>query len=419
MKYDLIFVLLWQHIELPLVHSQTLDQAQKQSEIGKELKPKSVSVWIMTPLRFCLGSKQLGMLKKMRLRCPGINIQLFPEINRLNNFPLYLFLKYHRKKMLGDRVVFHFRGEETINHFTRHYRKLDDDSFFLDVRGYWPAELLYANGVEDIEKLSSDWATIYDLEKRKLRVALGSADGVITVSQNLANLLKEIESALPEINVIPCSVSAVHARANRDKIRQSLRVESTEKLLVYSGGYARYQHLEDLTIPFINLILQNSEHAKVLILSQDMLRIQQIVKAKTSFYERFIFRKVEQIEVADYLSACDLGLLLRKESLVNIVAQPVKVGEYLAAGVPVCVEGEVGGVTSELMSYEAGLAIHIADRNKEEWIMHAQRVLNFLEVDHSRNAQLLAQKYFLWDRNVLKQRQYYQVISSGAGQPWY
>lgn len=410
MSFDLVYVLLWEHVNLALVSSQTFDQAQKQTEVEGELKPGTVSVWVMTPLRFYIGREERSIVKRLKLRCPGIKIHLLPEVNRLDNFPLTFFLKFQRGKLLASKVVFHFRGEATLNHFVKHYSKRTNDSFILDVRGYWPAEILYARGVEDIENLSENLAAVYDQEKRRLQKALELADGVITVSQNLAILLKKIVPILPEINVVPCSVRSIHGRHNREKIRQSLGVADDEKLLVYSGGYARYQHLEDLTIPFIELILKQSEQVKVLMLSQDILKIQQIVNAVTGFLDRYIFRKVDQIEVGDYLSACDLGFLLRRESLVNTVAQPVKIGEYLASGVPVCVEGEVGGVTSKLVNYNAGLSIKIVDQNEDEWIKHSQRVLDFLNIDKFKEAQLLALEFFHWDRNVMKQRHYYQSV---------
>lgn len=410
MNYDLIYILFWDQVILPLVSSQTFDQAQKQTEVEGELKPGTVSVWVMTPLRFYIGREERSIVKGLKLRCPGIKIHLLPEVNRLDNFPLTFFLKFQREKLLASKVVFHFRGEATLNHFVKHYSKRTNDSFILDVRGYWPAEILYARGIEDIENLSENLATVYDQEKRRLQKALELADGVITVSQNLSNLLKKIVPTLPEINIVPCSVHSIQGRHSREKIRQSLGVADDEKLLVYSGGYARYQHLEDLTIPFIELILRQSEQVKVLILSQDMLKIQQIVKAATEYYDRYIFRKVDQIEVGDYLSACDLGFLLRRESLVNTVAQPVKIGEYLAAGVPVCVQGEVGGVTEKLINYNAGLSVDLVDQSEEVWLKHSYRVLSCLKSNNVKQAQLLARDYFLWDRNVVKQRHYYKNI---------
>lgn len=410
MTYDLVFVLLWEDVNLPLVFSQTFDQAEKQSKLPGALKPCSVCVWVLTPLRFFLGKRAQQELWNLRTRCPGVTIRLIPEINRLDNFPSRWFLMYYRRHLRSARIVFHFRGESTVHHFRIQYTKRNSDLFILDVRGYWPAELLYGRGVEDLLKIPSALKALYEQARNVLTDALQIADGVITVSENMSDLLRELCPSIGNVNVVPCSVRSIHERGTRASIRQSLGVTPEEKLLVYSGGYARYQHLEDLTIPFFNLLLTLNPEIKILILSQDLEKIQKIVSDVIGSSERFLFRKAEQAEVADYLSACDMGFLLRRESLVNRVAQPVKVGEYLAAGVPVCVEGEVGGVTEKLNLYQAGLSIHIADKMKDQWNEQAGCVLDFLEHDHAEQARSLARDYFTWDRNVLRQRDYYCSI---------
>jgi glycosyltransferase involved in cell wall biosynthesis len=396
MNYQLIYVLLWQDVNLPLVFSQTFDQAQKQAEVSGDNQPQIVSVWIMTPLRFCMGKNERMKIATLRKRCPGVTISLIPEVNRLNDFPSSLFLNYYRSKLPEARIVFHFRGEATLLHFTRQYKKRSNDVYILDVRGYWPAEWLYERGIEDIDHIPDQYQTVFEQTNNDLKKALQLASGIITVSENLAKLLRELVPSIPVINVVPCAVGSISNRSKRDRIRESLGVKPEDKLLVYSGGYARYQHLEDLTIPYFDLLLTLSAHTSVLILSQDMDSIRNIVNEKAKNQDRFIFCKVPQSEVGDYLTACDLGFLLRKESLVNTVAQPVKVGEYLAAGVPVCVQGEVGGVTEKLKRYQAGIAVYVADKNEEEW--------------HDQANLVLANDFFIWEKNVIRQREYYYRI---------
>lgn len=410
MSYQLVYILLWQDVNSPLVWSQTFDQAQKQSEVSSEHKPQSVSIWIITPLRFCLEKNEQMKIATLRMRCPGITISLIPEVNRLHDFPSSLFLNYYRSKLHEARIVFHFRGEATLLHFTRQYKKRSNDVYILDVRGYWPAEWLYERGIEDIDHIPDQYQTVFEQTNNDLKSALQLASGIITVSENLAKLLRELVPSIPAINVVPCAVGSLRERSKRDRIRESLGVKPNEKLLVYSGGYARYQHLEDLTIPFFDLLLKLSTNTKVLILSHDMDKIMNIIREKSKNLDRFIFRKVPQSEVGDYLTACDLGFLLRKETLVNTVAQPVKVGEYLSAGVPVCVQGEVGGVTEQLIRYQAGICVHVAGKNQEQWHVQANLAFEFLKVDHSKNAQSLAYDFFTWDRNVIRQRKYYYRI---------
>ena len=409
MDYHLVFILLWQDVKLPLVQSQTFDQAQVQSQFNGDKKPRSVSVWIFTPFRFLLNEVDQKMIRQLRARCHGVAIRLIPEINRLNNFPSKWFLKLFKRQHENVPTVFHFRGESSFHHFNQQFTKRVSDIFVLDVRGYWPAEFLYMEGIEDESVIPPGQLAAYNQSVNALITALEAADGVITVSKNLESLLRELCSGVGQINVVPCGVSALHDFSSRNSTRLLLGVSENDTLLVYSGGYARYQHLEDLVVPFFRLLLSLDSNIKILILSQDVEKIRELVM-KEDADGRFIFKTAPQAEVANYLSACDLGFLLRKESLVNRLAQPVKVGEYLAAGVPVCVEGEVGGVTEKLVTYGAGISIHISTVPKEHWFAQAELVLAFLKRNHAHQAQSLALDYFLWNKNIVKQREYYSSI---------
>ena len=63
-------------------------------------------------------------------------------------------------------------------------------------------------------------------------------------------------------------------------------------------------------------------------------------------------------EVADLLRIADVGLLLRKKSIVNKVALAVKFGEYLASGVPVLVTESAYEVARLVKKHRCGVVIH-------------------------------------------------------------
>jgi len=403
MPYRLVFVVLWQDVLLPLVQSQTFDQAQSQSETRGENKPQSVEVWVLTPLRYCIDRQSRNQIARLRRRCPGIVIRLIPEVNRLNDFPSGLVSRWHAQGNLP--IVFHFRGEASLLKFAVQYQRRNVDRFVVDVRGYWPAEFLFQHGFEESAQAPENLRQTHDRFKSDLVKALQMADGIVTVSENLKTLLHELAGSEKPSHVIPCCVRSLADRSHRDRIRQELQVGVEERLLVYSGGYARYQHLEDLTIPLFKQLLADPQ-VRVLIISQDMQRIEAIVnQIAPELRSRFIFKSVPQEEVAKLLTACDLGFLIRKETLVNKVAQPVKVGEYLSAGVPVCVEGEVGGVTDLLLSKDAGVSIRIS--GVEDWSFEVLRILEFLNEQHSSQAAELASLVFLWPKAVERQRRLY------------
>jgi glycosyltransferase involved in cell wall biosynthesis len=59
--------------------------------------------------------------------------------------------------------------------------------------------------------------------------------------------------------------------------------------------------------------------------------------------------------IPSILVAADLGLLLRKESIVNRLASPMKFPEYLMSGVPVIATDNIGDISNQIRSFRLGL----------------------------------------------------------------
>jgi hypothetical protein len=81
-------------------------------------------------------------------------------------------------------------------------------------------------------------------------------------------------------------------------------------------------------------------------------------------------------EVASYLTAADVGLLLREKSPVNEVASPVKFGEYLASGTPVIMSDGIGDYSALTRRERLGLVL---DSNWSDDIVTAQLRRFFLD----------------------------------------
>ena len=65
--------------------------------------------------------------------------------------------------------------------------------------------------------------------------------------------------------------------------------------------------------------------------------------------------------IASYLIRSDLALLFRERSVINYVASPVKVGEYLACGVPIIGTPYVGDFRKIVSQYDVGFVIELED----------------------------------------------------------
>jgi hypothetical protein len=119
----------------------------------------------------------------------------------------------------------------------------------------------------------------------------------------------------------------------------------------------------------------------------------------------FEILSITQSEVASHLSEMDLGLMIRKINLVNLVAQPVKIGEYLAAGVLVVLQKGLGGVSHSIESQFLQV-----DLERFEIQTEVGKVIDFLKnstrADRRKKALELANE-FSWKKNTKIHRENY------------
>jgi glycosyltransferase involved in cell wall biosynthesis len=69
-------------------------------------------------------------------------------------------------------------------------------------------------------------------------------------------------------------------------------------------------------------------------------------------------------DVPMYLGAADIALLVRKRSIVNATASPVKLAEYMAAGLPVVMSDGIGDLSEAVSQNRLGCVLN--DRDSAE-----------------------------------------------------
>jgi glycosyltransferase involved in cell wall biosynthesis len=127
---------------------------------------------------------------------------------------------------------------------------------------------------------------------------------------------------------------------------------------------------------------------------------------------------VAQGDVARYLSAADAGLLLRAPSRMNRFSQPTKLGEYLAAGLPVIVSRGTGRVDRLIEENAAGFVVDVFEVSWPQLVSEADRVWHDLRAggdELRRKALALCQREFLWSSYTDRVRDAY--VSALATQP--
>lgn len=146
--------------------------------------------------------------------------------------------------------------------------------------------------------------------------------------------------------VIPCTLNrpfetVIISQENISQSRKKLGLNTEDTVFIYSGSLAGWQSF-DILYKFIHPILKNSSNNKLVFLSSPDKHITDLEK---EFPGKIICKKVSPSEVPELLIAGDYGLLIREESITNLVASPVKYAEYLACGLKVIISNQLGDYT--------------------------------------------------------------------------
>ena len=141
----------------------------------------------------------------------------------------------------------------------------------------------------------------------------------------------------------------------REQIRDEFRVTGEEKLLCYSGGTAPWQRVSDILTLFDQLSRRRDD-VRFMILTPDAGHLRSSI-ASLTHPSRFHLKNCSHDDVRRHLSACDAGVIMRHDTMVNNVASPIKVAEYLACGLPVIMTQGIGDYSEDLVRERVGLLL--------------------------------------------------------------
>ncbi len=152
-----------------------------------------------------------------------------------------------------------------------------------------------------------------------------------------------------EVVVIPCTLGSDHPIGTAEHGTE----RSTGIVLVYSGSTAGWQSFALLERTLTPLLEERPE-VRVLFLSRSDPNNAGL---QARFPGRVEVRWAQANEVAGILNGCDMGLLLREDSITNRVASPTKFAEYLAAGLPVLISPHLGDFSHTVRQHDLGWVI--------------------------------------------------------------
>lgn len=191
------------------------------------------------------------------------------------------------------------------------------------------------------------------------RLSLREASQVVVLTERMrdwlvSNRLKSAE----QIEVIPCCVDF----ARFDKAAHPPTATTANRFeVIYAGSVTGLYLLEEMARFFLALrarqpdaflrILTGAAPAEV------AARLTQVGLSADDFW----VGKVSPAEVPVYLRRARLGLSFRKPTFAQIASSPTKIAEYLAAGVPVVCNAEIGDVDTLLARERVGVMVRSFD----------------------------------------------------------
>lgn len=245
----------------------------------------------------------------------------------------------------------------------------------FDIHGAYPEEVAYCNG-------NRRWVAplVADLEDEEGRM-VRFAEGIVAQSEAMFTHLETKHSrVIPRRALYQCGVDLERFRfmpEARHEIREEFGIGDDDLVFVYLGGLHRWQLVGEACAIFSQFIHCHPEKKAVFLFltSEDPDRVMDSAKRYDIPADVLLIRSVPHLQVSRYLSACDMGFLLREDTVLNRVACPTKLGEYLACGLPV--------ITSEIAkhwSWTKGENEAICKVNHNNSRQAAEEIATFLSV---------------------------------------
>jgi glycosyltransferase involved in cell wall biosynthesis len=402
-----------------VIGPQVVDHMAVQASSPGANKPRRTAVVLIDAARRVMSRAFRDRVKELAARSPDVTVVLLPYVGRLSVRQNARILVRRIRRIVGDgRVVFHCRGEAAVNWARAFAPSFGSAGVIADIRGAWPEERLFERGADSPESADAAVREEYTQTLAAFRESMSPVREFITVSRPMISWIREVGVA-GRVTYVPCCVPEISYDADvRAQTRQRLGLVN-RLVFIYSGTITGYQHLEDGALRFFSEVYAQAPDAFLIVATRQPREAERLIAAVGLPAESASVMDLPQREVARLLPAADAGLLLRAPGRLNRLSQPTKLGEYLAAGVPVVVSRGTGCVDVVIDQNRAGCVIQWFGRTAPEQREEAALVIDELRRrgDAMRQSAVdLCRREFLWRSYVDQVREaYVRAAMDGAG----
>ena len=342
-----------------LYFTDELSSTVRESQVKENLDflaDKNVHLFIPISLKTMILKRRsyISMVDSWR-KSSEYRIILYPilfrrEVNFSTNiivFFVVLFQGYFKDIVLFTRTRSVWVGLLMI-------KKITSARLLLDNRGAWPEEYRESH-------LLAKFSFLVDIKYRLLKTyysfCLDTADASLVVSDGLKKYSESI-SSLKSYFVMPCTASSGKFVLNEEKrreVRANLGLKD-DLVLIYSGSLFEYYQNADELFKFFKRCVDSIPRVKILCVTPDFKRATSLAN-HYGITNNVICLTVSANTIPDYLSASDVGVVLRKDLVTNFVASPTKVAEMLICGLPLVISPSLRDYARHVREFDSGLVI--------------------------------------------------------------
>ena len=258
--------------------------------------------------------------------------------------------------------------------------------FLFDIRGFWPDERVEGG-------MWRSHAAVYRLAKRYERLFFAEADAVVTLTRSSVDQIRAwMGSNDATIDVIPTGVDVDTYLGSRggDRPARVVWAGTVGGWYDFPTGVALARQID---LPLTVLTRQVDEARDAL----DGMAAE--------------VRSIPADRMPDALAPGDIGLCMVRPSFSKLASAPTRVGEYLAAGMPIAVLAGVGDLDEMIASEQVGVSLKGNDSGS---IKAAAEELRALSADPETplRCRELARRRFALDQGVASYLRLYRRLTT-------
>jgi glycosyltransferase involved in cell wall biosynthesis len=383
-----------------LILSQVVAPMVEQARTSGALRPDRILIVFLEPARVALRSTLRNRLVEIRRLAPDVKVALVPYVSRMGLRNRARITAPIVRALAGSgHVVFHCRGEWAVLWAASIAKSFRRSGIIADIRGSWPEEALAKRGIADIVGADAAVVRDYQAQLETVKQALAAAGQVLTVSRGMVNWLLQLGVEEQRLHYVPsCVARLTFSRDVREELRASLGIKN-ELLYCFLGSVESYATIGDGIVPFLRATFQRFSDVRLLMVTDEPETMRDLLQRQGLPGDKLLIASAAQDRVWTYLCAADCGCILKAPGRLNQTWQPIKLGEYLAAGLPVVVSRGIGDVDITVTRAGAGITVDLFDGDSDTVVAEAERVHNMLRKGGNamrEHALRLCEQHFLW-----------------------